>query len=264
MRLKITGLFTVLFLFMTINTFAQANRGASMRSSVNQRDEVPRNIFKVNLTGILLNNYGFQYERVLNKKISLALQYRFMPESGIPYKSFVQKKVGDDDPNTTKIIDEFTMSNFAITPELRIYLSKKGYGSGFYIAPFYRYASFSSNDLNVFYTDDNNVEQSMKLSGKLTSNTGGILLGVQSTLSRHVILDISFFGPHFGAGSGNFSGVSTNTLSPSEQDDLRQELEDIDIPFVDKTVNVNANAVSMKLDGPWGGFRFAISLGIRF
>lgn len=280
MRSKIPILIAVFFMCVALNLHAQiitepTDSFANIQSEnvegepinpeatlVNQ--QIPRNFIKLNLTGILLKNYGVQYERVLSKRISVALQYRIMPETGIPHKNFIQKKVGDDDPDTKKTIDDLRMSNFAITPELRIYLSKKGYGRGFYIAPFYRYASFTANGLNVFYTDENDVEQSLKLSGKLTSNTGGLLLGVQSMLAKSVVLDISFFGPHFGVGNGNFTGTSSKTLSPSEQDDLRQELEDIDIPFTDKTVNVNANAASMKLDGPWGGFRFAISLGVRF
>ncbi|MEO9005235.1 MAG: hypothetical protein ABI288_10880 [Ginsengibacter sp.] len=224
----------------------------------------PLNVVKLNLTGLLLNNYALQYERVLNRKISVALQYRMMPETGIPFKSTILKQVGNDDPETKKLIDDFRMSNFAITPELRIYLSKKGYGRGFYIAPFYRYASFNSNDLNIFYTDDNNVDQSIKMSGKLTTNTAGLLMGVQSDLGKHVTLDISFFGPHYGAGKGDFTGTTSTPLSAEEQADLRQQLEDLDIPLTTTTVNVNANGASLKLDGPWAGYRFAISLGIRF
>ncbi|MEO8961742.1 MAG: hypothetical protein ABI325_07670 [Ginsengibacter sp.] len=224
----------------------------------------PLNLVKLNLTGILLNNYALQYERILNHKISVAFQYRMMPKTGIPFKSIILKQVGNDDPETKKLIDDFRMSNFAITPELRIYLGKKGYGRGFYIAPFYRYASFKSSDLNVFYTDVNNVDQSIKMSGKLTSNTAGLLMGVQSDLGKHVNLDISFFGPHYGSGKGTFSGTTSSPLSSDEQYNLRRQLENLDIPLIETTVNVNANGASLKLDGPWAGYRFAISLGLRF
>jgi len=156
------------------------------------------------------------------------------------------------------------MSNYAITPEVRIYLSRKGYGRGFYIAPFYRYASFTSNDLNVFYTDENNVEQSIKMSGKLTSNTFGLAIGAQSTLGKRFVLDWSLFAPHYGSADGVFSGTTSRPLTSAEQDDLRGQLEGIDIPLTDETVNVNANGASLKLDGPWAGWRFTIALGFRF
>ncbi len=222
------------------------------------------NFIKTNLTSILLKNYSLQYERILNRKFSIAVQYRTMPATTIPFQKLILKAVGDDDPDTKKIIEDFRMSNYAITPEVRFYVGKKGYGRGFYIAPFYRYASFTTNDLNVFYTDENDVESSIKLSGKLNANTGGILFGVQKFLGKRIVLDTWFLGPHFGAGKGDFSGVSSKPLTQSEQDDLRRQLEDIDIPLTDKTVNVNANGATLKLDGPWGGIRGGISLGVKF
>jgi hypothetical protein len=273
MKPKVTILTSLLLLSFTMNLHAQtdstdAGRNLKKQSKnvemVKVNQQLPRNFIKLNLSGILMKNYALQYERVLNRKISVALQYRIMPVSSIPFKSTVQKIVGDKDPNIKKIIDDFKMSNFAITPEIRFYLSKKGFGRGFYIAPFYRYASFTSNELNVFYTDENNEEQSIKMSGKLTSNTGGILMGVQKPLGRNVVLDISFFGPHYGSGKGDFNGTTSKALTPGEQNDLKQRLEDIDIPLTNKTVNVNANGASLKLDGPWAGYRFAISLGARF
>jgi hypothetical protein len=221
------------------------------------------NIVKTNLTGIVLKNYSLQYERVLNRKFSVALQYRMMPSSTIPFQKLVLKQVGDD-ANTKKIIEDFRMSNYAITPEVRFYVGKKGYGRGFYIAPFYRYASFTSNNLNIFYTDDNDVESSIKLSGKLTSNTGGIMFGMQHFFGKHIIMDTWLLGVHFGTGTGNFTGASSKTLSQTEQDDIKQQLENIDIPLTNKTVTVNANNASLKLDGPWGGLRWGVSLGYKF
>ncbi|HWC52941.1 MAG TPA: DUF3575 domain-containing protein [Chitinophagaceae bacterium] len=222
------------------------------------------NIIKTNLTSILLKNYSLQYERVLSRKFSAALQYRLMPESGLPFKSsLVKLAAANEDDNAKKLIEDFKMSNYAITPEVRLYLSKKGYGRGFYIGAYYRYASFTSNDFNVFYTDDNNTEQSIKLSGKLTANTGGILLGVQHFWGKRVVLDVWILGPHYGSGTGNFIGVSSKPLSENEQNDLRDQLDNIDIPLTEKTINVNANGASLKLDGPWGGFRTGLSLGIK-
>jgi hypothetical protein len=187
-----------------------------------------------------------------------------MPETGLPFKSSILKLVDDNDADTKKIIDEFKMSNYAITPEVRLYLSKKGFGRGFYIAPFYRYASFTSNNLNVFYTDENNAEQSIKMSGKLTANTFGLAIGVQSALGKHVVLDLGLLGPHYGSGKGEFNGVSSHSLSAQEQQDLKDQLDGIDIPLTTKTVQINANNASLKLDGPWGGMRFTLGVGVRF
>jgi hypothetical protein len=102
------------------------------------------------------------------------------------------------------------------------------------------------------------------MSGKLTSNTFGLAIGKQSALGKRFVLDWSMIGPHYGSGKGVFSGTSSQPLTPDEQDDLRDQLEGIDIPLTAKMVDVNANGASLKLDGPWAGLRLTIALGFRF
>ncbi len=223
------------------------------------------NFIKINITGILLKNYSLQFERTLSRKFSIAVAYRKMPITTLPLKNQISKIIGEDDPDTKKIIENVRLGNYAITPEIRLYLSKKGYGQGFYIAPFYRYASF---EVEKFQFDSSTTtsadDNTINLSGKLTANTGGFLMGVQKALGKHICLDTWIIGPHIGSGTGNFSGVSTRALTPAEQDELRQQLEDFDIPLTNKTVNVTANGASLKLDGPWAGVRVGLSLGVKF
>lgn len=256
-----------LLLVVALKTSAQVDISANEHSTVASTSKVfiiPKmNIIKTNLTGIIFKNYSLQYERILNRKFSVAVQLRIMPPATMPFQKLILKQVGDD-PDTKKIIEDFRLSNYAITPEARFYVGKKGYGHGFYIAPFYRYASFTSNNLNIFYTDQNGNESSIQLSGKLSSNTGGLLFGVQSFPAKRIVMDIWLLGPHFGSGTGNFSGTLSKPLTAEEQNDVKQQLEDIDIPLTNKTVSVNANSVSLKLDGPWGGLRCGISLGFKF
>lgn len=221
------------------------------------------NILKLNLTALPLKQYSFQYERVLNRKISVLAGFRLMPSTGLPFKKLILENAADD-PDTRDAIESFRISNIAITPELRFYLSKKGYGRGFYIAPFYRYARYSSNNMRFTYDDGSGGTGTIDLNGKLTTNTGGLLLGTQWNLGKSVVLDWWILGPHYGGGTGLFTGVSSQTLTPAEQDDLRNQLNDIDIPFTTTSVNVTANSASLRLDGPWAGIRAGFSLGIRF
>ena len=143
------------------------------------------NFVKINLTSIALKNYAFQYERVITKPISVALSYRFMPTSKMPFAGTLSNSIGDDDPEAKQTIENLRMSNYAITPEVRFYLGK-GYGKGFYIALFYRYASFTFEHVPFHYNDN----ESLDLSGKLTSNTGGIMFGAQWPLGKHFCLDL--------------------------------------------------------------------------
>lgn len=227
------------------------------------RNVPPANIIKVNLTSLPLKQFAFQYERVLNRKFSFALGVRIMPATTLPFKQAILDAVGDD-PDTRNVLETFKLSNTAITPELRFYLSKRGYGRGFYLAPFARFASYKTSLLEFNYDDGNGGQETINLAGKLTSTKGGLLLGAQWPIGKRVVLDWWILGPHYGSANGKFSGVSSQTMTPAEQDDLRTQLNDIDIPFTNKTVVVTANGASLELDGPWAGFRTGFSLGIRF
>ena len=60
------------------------------------------------------------------------------------------------------------------------------------------------------------------------------------------------------------NGITSRTLTPDEQEALRRELEDLDIPVVKYTTEVNANGGKVKVDGPWAGLRSGLSFGYRF
>ena len=228
--------------------------------------EIPgRNILKVNLTGLFLRNYSAQYERVINHRLSFAVSYRYMPTGPIPFKNAIIKSIDDNDQETIDQINSLKMSNMAITPELRIYLSKKGFGRGFYLAPFYRYAQHDANNVSIEYESSTSATNTFGMSGKLTSNTGGLLIGAQWDLGSNLVLDWWILGPHFGAGKGDLSGAASTPLTESEQADLRNELESINFPFgIESVVNVNANGAQVKMSGPMAGVRAAIQLGVRF
>ncbi len=53
-----------------------------------------------------------------------------MPASTLPFQNLIVKQVGDD-PDTKKIIEDFRLSNYAITPEVRFYAGKKGMEEAF-------------------------------------------------------------------------------------------------------------------------------------
>ncbi len=221
------------------------------------------NIIKVNLTGLPLKNYGFQYERVINRKISVALGFRTMPNGLLPLQSTLTDVIGNN-ADAQDQVKNFNLGNTAITPEVRFYLSKKGYGRGFYLAPFYRNVTFKGSGLKFTYQNSLLTNNTMSMSGKLTGNTAGLLIGSQFALGKHVALDIWFLGPHYGSGKGEFSGTSAQPLTQTEQDNLRKEIEDFDIPLTNKTITVNSGGANVKLDGPFGGIRTGITIGVKF
>jgi hypothetical protein len=268
--MKPKPIFTIacLIICATLKLSAQTSATSSNTSTLHpekadSKKEHKRNFIKINLTSIALKNYSIQYERVLSKAISFSASFRTMPSTTLPFNHLILKAIGDN-MNTKKVIENVRLGNFAFTPEVRFYVGKKGYGRGFYFAPFYRYASFSTNSLTFDFQNTAGAQSSINLSGKLTANTGGLLLGAQWYLGKSMCLDWWILGPHYGSGTGDFTGVASKPLTADEQNNLRAELEDLEIPLTNKTVVVNANSASLKLNGPWGGIRAGISLGVRF
>lgn len=228
-----------------------------------QKEYIPKNLFKVNLTALVLNNYMGQYERVLGKRVSFAISYRTMPESTVPFKDFILKQIDDPEGDAAEILNSLKVSNYAITPEIRFYMGKKGYGRGFYIAPFFRYSYMKGSNLTFDYEVDTD-SYSLTLNGDIKGQTVGLLLGAQWALGKNICLDWWILGPHFGLGKGTFTGLSSEPLTQDMQDEISSRLNDIDIPMYDKTVSVNASGATMTLDGYTAGVRAGISLGIKF
>ena len=226
-------------------------------AAVSQKD-----ILKINLTSLALKNVSLQYEYILKKKMSLALGVRVMPNTAIPFENLLIKAVGEDDEDTKSLIRISRIGNFAFTPEVRFYLGQ-GYGRGFYIAPYYRFVHFTSNTMIVNYSEPGGPKRSLTMNGDMSAHTGGIMFGAQWMLGKRVALDWWIIGAHYGTESGKFIGIPSQALSASEQADVRQTLNNIDIPLVDKNVDVTANSVTVNTTGGFGALRAGLLLGIR-
>ncbi|WEK21085.1 MAG: DUF3575 domain-containing protein [Candidatus Pedobacter colombiensis] len=221
-----------------------------------------KNLVKWNVAALAMKNYSFQYERAVSKKIAVALGVRFAPKSGVPFKSQFEKLIDNED--TWNSIKDFKTGNFAVTPEVRFYLGQSVF-RGFYIAPFARYAKYSAEVPYNYEVTVGTITQKdvMPLSGDVTTFTGGVLFGAQWKLSKLVYLDWWILGPNYGTSSGSISGKKT--LSPEEQNALRDQLKDLeDLPLVKTKSTVNGEGAKVDFDGPWAGLRSGLSIGFRF
>jgi hypothetical protein len=247
--------FLVVLFFTSL--FASAQTGAF------DYPEHANDIVKINVLSLPLKNVSVQYEKVLSRRVSVALGVRYMPMTALPFKNILINEFADTDQDTKDIINKSRLSNFAATPEVRFYLGK-GYGRGFYIAPYYRYARFSTNTVTVNYSEPNGPKRSVNLDGSLSANTGGVMFGAQWFLGKHFVLDWWILGAHYGTGTGSFTGTPFTPFTPGEQADVRQAIEDVDIPLIDKRVSVTPNRVQVDASGPFGGLRAGLSFGVHF
>jgi hypothetical protein len=94
------------------------------------------------------------------------------------------------------------------------------------------------------------------------------MIGNQWTLGKNMCLDFWILGPHFGISSGNVTGSSSQEMTPEDQQNIRDEMDealgDADIPMFEYTISTTSNDVKLDFDGPWGGLRLGLSFGFRF
>lgn len=255
-------LFITILLFLLAPTIIIAQDISKEKPETKKEQALKMNIFKVNISSLFLKNYSVQYERILTKKISVALGIRFMPTGELPLKkTFLELANGDAD--LEKTINETRIGNFALTPEFRWYVGKKGYGKGFYIAPYYRFAQFKAEALPFEYDGGTGVK-TVALVGDVTTHSGGVIFGSQWFLGKSITLDWWILGLHYGNGNGTFTGTPSTPFTPTEQADIKQEIEAIDLPAGKITAVITANSAKAIIDGPWAGLRGGITLGIRF
>ncbi len=181
-----------------------------------------------------------------------------MPKGKLPLLSTI-KDIADD-PDFTRQADNLKFGNYAIMPEMRFYVGKKGALHGFYIGPF---VSFANYDLSLPYEyDDAGTTKTIPIAGNINAITGGLMFGAQWSLSRSISLDWWILGPNYGISNGKLSGKQS--LTASEQQSLRDELNNLEIPLTDFTYEVNSNGATIDFDGPWAGLRAGICIGIKF
>ncbi len=247
----------------TLDEQSGGSKQAPKEAPKKEKAAIKKNIVKVNLMALGLKNYSFQYERVLSKHVSVAVGVRTMPTGSLPFQDLIVDQIAEGNPELEASLRSFKAGNFAVTPEVRFYLSKKGYGRGFYIAPYYRFAKFNSDELPIEYESGGNTN-TVRLKGDVTTHTGGLMFGAQWQLGKVVTLDWWILGGHYGKSQGTLSGVPSQPLSQQEQQDIRDEIANFDLPLTKITAEVSANNVKAIVDGPWAGVRAGLTIGIRF
>lgn len=232
--------------------------------SIKEETSEIKNTIKTNVLAYTFRNFNLTYERAINKNIAINATFATIPKGGVPfYNSFVNEKTRAD-------FGDIKMGNTAFTLEARYYFGKK-FNSGFYLAPYYRYTKMKVEDMVYDYkivdTNSNiSISNPVDLSGNISANSVGLMLGVQWLLGtkNNWVLDWWIVGGHYGGSNGNLEGKTKYLLTPAQQRELEKELNDLDIPVVKHSAEATVNGANVKLDGPWAGLRSGLSFGYRF
>lgn len=214
------------------------------------------NMVKLNLLPLAVGNISIEYERHINKGISLNGTASFLPKSGLPFKS-IWESASDDAYN---ILAGAKLGAFSMAPEVRFYLGNKDPFKGFYIAPFIKYSNYTFN--TVLSIDRPNYQKEVPLSGSLNALTAGVAIGSQWHLGKNIYLDWRIIGPNYGFNKGKFDGKTQ--LSADEQTEVKKQLDGFDIDVLKLNKEVNSDGVILRSSGPFAGIRTAVSIGYRF
>ncbi|MEJ7695040.1 DUF3575 domain-containing protein, partial [Daejeonella sp.] len=239
-----------LFLLLALGIITSTCLAQETTEEARQKTTVEggKNLVKINLLSLPVRNISLGYEHQIGRRVTAALGFRVMPKGGLPLRSTISDLI--DDPETDRQLDKLEIGNVAFTPEVRFYLGKEVM-RGFYLAPFVRISSYNV-DVPIEF-DVNGTTQVMPLSGKLNTFTGGLQIGSQWRLGGKMYLDWWILGPQYGSANGAIDGKKA--LNAQEQQELREELQDIEVPFAETTTTVNASGARLDIKGPWAGLR---------
>jgi hypothetical protein len=232
-------------------------------SAYSQSADNKKNIVKTNLTAYAFRNYNLTYERSLTSWLSIAVSYGKIPNGEVPLLNQILKE--DDSDFSFKDVQ---FSNTQITIEPRLYLGK-GYGHGFYFAPYYRQSKIQlDNVVYSMYFGNYDTATPLNTSGKITGTSYGLMLGTQWFIGKknNWVIDWCILGGHYGTSKGNLDAITDSVLTPDEQAELKESLEDIDLSVANfkTTSTTNVHGAKMVLTGPWAGLRAGLSFGYRF
>jgi hypothetical protein len=232
-------------------------------SAYSQSTENKKNIIKTNLTGYIFRNYNLTYERSLTSWLSIAVSYGKIPEGEVP---LLNQFLTEDDSDFS--FKDVQFSNTQITIEPRLYLGK-GYGHGFYFAPYYRQSKIQlGNVVYNAYFESSDTDTALSVDGKITGTSYGLMLGSQWFIGKknNWVIDWWILGGHYGTSKGNLDAITDSVLTPDEQAELKDQLENINLSKVNfkTTSTTNDHGAKMVLTGPWAGLRAGLSFGYRF
>ncbi len=245
-----------IFLFAAVPFILFAQKKDSLRATPSP---IHKNVIKLNPTPMLLwsmKNVTLSYERILNKRQSIALTLGYLEFPSL-FKDSIANLVALTSRNKYGI-------NVAL--EYRFYLMKRNLRpipDGIYIAPFASYYGYKfKNDVDVIPLS---VDSAGLIKGGFYVFNAGIELGYQFVFWKRFTIDLIFIGPSvsYYGGAVNFSGnINFEELKTINQD-LYNKLTEKYPMIGDYVINKSFKS-NGKLDLFSIGFRYLIQFGFHF
>jgi hypothetical protein len=223
-----------------------------------------KNLFKFNLSGLAVNNYTLQYERVLGAHSSLALTLSSSPNVALPFKGTLMNDFGGNS-DAKRAIETTLFTKTNVTLEYRFYTGHEA-PRGFYIAPFVRYMNMKLSQ-DYTFTPSDEILHVAHLNGQFDGFGAGVLFGYQWLLGSHWAIDWWIVGPFYGTSvTADFLGTcNMSDMSAQDKANLANNIQSVKLPLYTTTATVGQNTVEAKLTGPYYGVRvMGLCLVYRF
>ena len=160
-----------------------------VKKEVKETTTEHKNILKTNMTSFFISTFHLNYERVMNKQVTLQL--------GVHYSFFGNGVFGDDNGSR----NSNGVSGFGITPEIRFYPNKIA-PIGFYVAFSPRVQSYTV--FNEYYNQTGGTSSEQV---RYTAVGAGFLVGGQWLIGDRISIE-SYAGP-----SINYTNVSAKNYN---------------------------------------------------
>lgn len=226
-----------------------------------------KNLIKFNVSGVVLNSYQLQYERVVNKSQSITLTVGVSPNVPLPFRSTLLKDFSSNS-DAKRAIETTNFTRTTATLEYRFYFSGHA-PKGLYFEPFVRYMNMKLSQDYTFTPSDNQLHTA-HLNAKFDGFGAGFLIGDQFLLGPHWAIDWWIVGPFYGPNiTADFIGTDPKMGDMDAQDlaNLKNNIQSVKLPLYTTTATVTpaTNTVEAKLVGPYYGVRaFGLCLAYRF
>jgi hypothetical protein len=225
-----------------------------------------RTVVKFNLSGVVIQSYTAQYERVLSPHGSITLSGSYTPNSTpLPFRQALLNQYGDN-PDAKRGIETTLFSKRIGTLEYRFYPAGHA-PTGWYIAPFIRYANMDISNDYTYHSQDGALHQA-HLEASFSAGGAGILLGYQFLMGKHLGLDLWLLGPFYGTNvKAVFKGTDPYwaTLTPADIVKMKSDIDNTQLPLYTVTSSLNLPLITANLSGPYYGVRaFGLAMAYSF
>jgi uncharacterized protein DUF3575 len=255
------------FLFCSISCAQTTTPPAAAQANQAMQSFFGKNLIKFNFSGLVLQNYMVQYERVINKKQSIALTVSIAPNVSLPFKSTLLSDYGSNSDARRAIVNT-TYKKYTATLEYRFYFSGKA-PKGLYFAPFARYMNMSQSNVYTFTPSDGKLHTA-NMHSQFGGFGAGFLIGDQFLIGPHWAIDWWIIGPFYGTTiNADFVGTDPQMGDMSAQDlqKVENDIENIKLPLYKTSAVLTpaTNTLEAKVKGPYYGIRaFGLCLAYRF